>query len=79
MKYNVKPLPKGHSMEPKWAVYQGNRKYFVDTVSTDKSSVEEEAKIMSMRWYYDQAQKIGEELLESDTEGHVKYWTDYLA
>ena len=79
MKYNVKPLPKGHAMEPKWAVYQGNRKYFVDTVSTDKSSVEEEAKIMSMRWYYDQAQKIGEELLESDTEGHVKYWTDYLA
>ena len=60
-------------------MYQGNRKYFVKTVSTDKASVEREAKIMSMRWHFDKAEEIGEQLLEED--GEDKYtgeWRNYI-
>ena len=76
MKYSVKPVPAGHATEPSWAVWQGNRKYFVNTVTTDKAQAEKDAKIWSMQWHYEQAEKIGEAMVEEYEE--VENWRDYL-
>ena len=45
MKYSVKPVPAGHTTEPSWAVWCGNRKYFTNTVTTNKAKAERDAKI----------------------------------
>ena len=76
MKYTAKPLPKGHATEPSWAVWCGNRKYFTNTVTTDKAKAERDAKIWSMQWYYEQAENIGEALMEEYED--VENWRDYL-
>ena len=61
--------------ETHWAVRAG-RKYFPATATTSQAEAEKSARIMSMRWYYEQAEKIGDGLVEEF--GDVGHWRDYM-
>ena len=56
MKYQAKQLKDGD-----WAVFTGKRKYFADTVTSEKFEAAKEALEMSARWHQKQMDKCRKE------------------
>jgi len=66
--------------EGQWAVTtKAGKEYFPNTLTSDKTRAEIEARAFSMRWHMEQIDKLFKEGVDKGHFGEDEYWGDYVA
>lgn len=76
MKYRTVKIS-GQAPVEKWAVAASKGRHYADTVCDTRVDADEQAMLMSLRWYYDQARSVYDLLCKEYPSQYGDHYANY--